>query len=322
MSKLKYLLTPLILSLPSLSFGQEAVAEHSFFAQYQVEIVLGLAVVVCLVAVLAMYVTVTAMRVIVRAKQIEEGTYVEKPAIAVKAGEEGMPFWRRFWNRVHDSVPISREAEVATSHEYDGIRELDNRLPPWWLYGFYFTIAFGAIYLIRFFFLEMPRQEDEFQAEMQQAKEEVQLYLASLDNLIDENSVTLASETAELNAGKAIFEKNCAVCHANDGGGGVGPNLTDKYWLHGGDMPSIFSTIKYGVPSKGMISWETQLSPKKIQQVASYIYFMEGTVPATPKEAQGDLFERAIETEEESDEVEEDKMNEGTDATEEELVLE
>lgn len=298
MKKLKYLLTTFILALPGLSFGQGEAAGKSFFEQYQIEIILGLAVVVAITAVIAMYTLLIALKVVLRLKRAEMGIVEEESQfIAVKEGEEGIGFWRRFWNRFNDSVPVAREAEVATDHEYDGIRELDNRLPPWWLYGFYFTIAFAAVYLFRFYFLDMPRQEDEFQAEMIQAKEEVKVYLASLDNLIDESSVELSLEAVDIDAGRAIYEANCAVCHAADGGGGVGPNFTDKYWLHGGDIASIFTTIKYGVPSKGMISWETQLSPKKMQQVASYIYTLEGTTPAKPKDPQGELFERESETE-------------------------
>ncbi len=293
MNKLKYVLSTLILALPGFTFSQEAVSEKSFFEQYQIEIILALAVVVAIVAVIAMYTLLVALNVVLKLKRVEMGIEEEeKKLISVKEGEEGVGFWRRFWNRLNDSVPVSREVEVATDHEYDGIRELDNRLPPWWLYGFYISIAFAVIYMFRFYFLDMPRQDDEFQADMLQAKQEVKAYLASLDNLIDENSVTLSTETVDLNAGKAIYEQNCSVCHAADGGGGVGPNFTDKYWLHGGDMPSIFSTIKYGVPAKGMISWETQLSPKKMQQVASYIYMMEGNTAADPKAPQGELFER------------------------------
>ena len=295
MNKLKYLLIVLAVILPGLSFGQD-VQEASFFETYQIEIVLGLAVTVCFVALMAMYVLLIAMRTILKARKIEQGIVEEETSlIAAAEGEENVGFWRRFWNRLNDSVPVAREAEVATDHEYDGIKELDNRLPPWWLYGFYATIVFGAIYMFRFYFLDMPTQDEEFTAEMTQAREEVQVYLASLDNLIDESNVALSSESVDLNAGQAIFEQNCAVCHMADGGGGVGPNLTDKYWLHGGDMPSIFKTIKYGVPAKGMIAWEAQLSPKKMQQVSSYIYLMEGTTPANPKEPQGDLFERVQE---------------------------
>lgn len=293
MKTLKYIFLSLLFTMPGLSFGQDTVADVSFFEQNKVEIILALVVIIAIVAVTAMYVLLMALKVVIRLKREEEGIVEEeKSLIPAIEGEEGAGFWRRFWNRFNDSVPLAREAEVATDHEYDGIRELDNRLPPWWLYGFYFTILFAVVYLFRFFFLDMPTQEEEYQADMQKAREEVKVYLASLDNLIDENSVTLSTETSELNAGKAVFESNCAVCHAADGGGGVGPNLTDKYWLHGGDMPSIFKTIKYGVPAKGMIAWESQLSPKKMQQVASYIYLMEGTTPANPKDAQGELFER------------------------------
>lgn len=298
MKTLKYIFLTLLFAMPGMSFGQEAAVDISFFEQNKVEIILALVVIIAVVAVTAMYVLLMALKVVIRLKREEEGLVEEEQSlIPAIEGEKGAGFWRRFWNRLNDSVPISREADVATDHEYDGIRELDNRLPPWWLYGFYFTILFAIVYLFRFFFLDMPTQEEEYQADMQKAREEVKVYLASLDNLIDESSVTLSTEASELNAGKAVFESNCAVCHAADGGGGVGPNLTDKYWLHGGDMPSIFKTIKYGVPAKGMISWESQLSPKKMQQVASYIYMMEGTTPANPKDAQGDLFERESEEE-------------------------
>lgn len=201
-------------------------------------------------------------------------------------------FWQRTFRNLTDSVPLEQEETIATAHEYDGIRELDNNLPPWWLYGFYTTIAFAVVYLSWFYFFDMPSQDEEFVTEMKVSKEKVQTYLASLDNLIDESNVTVALDDADLGAGQEIFESKCAVCHAKDGGGGVGPNLTDVYWLHGGDIKDVFKTIKYGVVSKGMIAWETQLSPKKIQQVASYVYELQGKPTAKPKEPQGEPFER------------------------------
>ncbi|WP_425391094.1 cbb3-type cytochrome c oxidase N-terminal domain-containing protein [Ekhidna sp.] len=297
MSKLKYILLTLIFAIPGLTMAQEEASQQSFSEQYQIELVLGLAVVVAFVAIIAMYTLLVALRVVLKLKKAEMGIEEEeKELIPAVEGEEGVGFWRRFWNRLNASVPVAKEHEVATSHEYDGIRELDNRLPPWWLWGFYVSIIFGVVYLINYEVLGTgPTQDEEFQAEMIQAKEDVKTYLASLDNLIDESNVTLLTETVDLDAGRAIYEQNCSVCHAADGGGGVGPNFTDKYWLHGGDMTAIFSTIKYGVPSKGMIAWEAQLSPKKMQQVASYIYMMEGQTSANPKEPQGDLFERAHE---------------------------
>lgn len=108
---------------------------------------------------------------------------------------------------------------------------------------------------------------------------------------MDENTVTLLKESAGIDQGKAIFQEKCTACHGAEAGGSVGPNLTDNYWLHGGSINHIFKVIKYGVPEKGMISWEKQLSPTDIQKVASYVLSLKGTKPANPKEPQGDLFE-------------------------------
>lgn len=289
MNRLKQISILVLGLLPTTTFAQEASATTaSFIETYFVEITMTILVVICIVVLLAMYSILTALRTLANAEKVK-ALKAEGIEIAEVQKES---FWSKFWANINAAVPIEREAEVATSHEYDGIKELDNRLPPWWLYGFYATIVFGIIYMFNFYFLSMPTQDEEFHAEMTKAKEDVELYLASLDNLIDERNVVFAEAEADILAGKQIFEEKCAVCHANDGGGGVGPNLTDRYWLHGGDMPSIFATIKYGVPSKGMISWEAQLSPKKMQQVSSYIYTLEGTVPASAKEPQGEFFKR------------------------------
>lgn len=303
MKKLKIIVITFISFIPQLLLAQEkTVSSKSLFEQYQVEIVLALAVVVCLVLLFAMMVMYKAMMVILKTKQAEEGIVEEEvELIKAREGEESVSFWGRFWNRFHEAVPIEKEETIATDHEYDGIRELDNQLPSWWLYGFYASIIFGVIYLFNYHIGSGPTQAEEYEMAMQKANQEVKVYLASLDNLVDEKSVELSTESKDLLAGKVIFDANCAVCHAKDGGGGVGPNFTDKYWIHGGDIKSIFKTIKYGVPSKGMISWETQLSPQKMSQVASYIYMMEGQAAADPKDPQGELFERE-DSQQESDE--------------------
>jgi cytochrome c oxidase cbb3-type subunit III len=306
MSKIKLYTSILLFAVPVFLFSQEKNPSKSLLEQYQIEIVLALAVVVCLVLLLAMFIMYKALKMVIRAKQIEEGIIIEeKELIPAKEGEESVDFWGRFWNRFHESVPVAKEETVATGHEYDGIRELDNQLPSWWLYGFYASILFGVIYLVNYHVIGTGlSQAEEYEVAMQKADKEVSIYLASLDNLVDENSVSVSAEIADLNAGRAIYESNCAVCHAKDGGGGVGPNFTDKNWIHGGDIKSIFKTIKYGVPSKGMISWEAQLSPKKISQVANYIYTLEGQPTADPKEPQGELFER-----EDKEEGEDDNSN-------------
>jgi cytochrome c oxidase cbb3-type subunit 3 len=190
-----------------------------------------------------------------------------------------------------DAVPVEREHEVMMDHEYDGIRELDNNLPPWWVWMFYVTIVFSFVYLVYYHVLPYGMsQEEQYVAEVQQAEEAKAAYLAAAKNLVDENNVEYLADASDLNAGKAIFVEKCQQCHAADGGGGVGPNLTDPYWLHGGSMSDIFKTVKYGVPSKGMIAWESQLRPVEMAQVSSYIKSLEGTTPAAPKEPQGELW--------------------------------
>lgn len=125
---------------------------------------------------------------------------------------------------------------------------------------------------------------------MEQAEKEKQAYLAQMANKVNEENVTALTDPAEIAEGKNIFLTNCATCHGKEGQGGAGPNLTDDYWLHGGGIKNVFKTIKYGVPQKGMIAWETQLSPKQIQQVASYILTLRGTNPPGAKEPQGELW--------------------------------
>lgn len=199
-----------------------------------------------------------------------------------------------FWDRFNKAVAIEKEQDVMLDHDYDGIRELDNSLPPWWIYGFYITIIFSVIYLWRFHVSGTgPSSTDEYAIEMKQAEEEKAAYLAQAANNIDENNVALITDAAELEAGKALFQSTCAACHAADGGGTVGPNLTDEYWLHGGSIQSIFKSIKYGWQDKGMKSWKDDFSPKQIAQLSSFIHSLKGTHPAAPKEKQGELYVEA-----------------------------
>jgi cytochrome c oxidase cbb3-type subunit 3 len=130
-------------------------------------------------------------------------------------------------------------------------------------------------------------QEEEYAIEMKQAAAERNAYLSKSANNIDENSVKASKEASVISAGSAIFQKNCVVCHGDKGQGMVGPNLTDEYWLHGGTINNIFKTIKYGVPEKGMITWEKTLMPKQISEVANYILSLRGSNPPGAKAPQG-----------------------------------
>ena len=192
-----------------------------------------------------------------------------------------------------DSVPVEKEEEVLLDHDYDGIRELDNHLPPWWKYLFYFTIVWGIVYLLAYHVFDaLPLSTEEYNQEMARAEEIKQANLASMDlPEIDESSVTPTEDPAELADGESIYQMQCAACHTADGGGSIGPNLTDKYWIHGGSMVDVYRTIKEGVPDKGMISWEPVLNPVQMRNVASYILTLQGTTPANPKAPQGDLYE-------------------------------
>ncbi len=184
-----------------------------------------------------------------------------------------------------DAVSIEDEDSILLEHDYDGIHELDNNLPPWWLWGFYITIFFAVIYM--WYYLKEDTRNvgnNEYVAEMQVAAAEAEARGAG----VDESTVKLLTSEADLAAGAEIFKTNCVACHLADGGGSVGPNFTDEFWIHGGGIKNVFRTIKVGVPEKGMISWESQLSPTDIQKVASFVLSLEGTTPAIGKAPEGD----------------------------------
>lgn len=189
-----------------------------------------------------------------------------------------------------DVVPIEDEDSILLDHDYDGIRELDNNLPPWWKYGFYLTIVVAVVYLFNFHVLGTgDLQGKEYEKEMAQAKIDVDAFMKTSASNVDENTVKLLTETSDITAGKDVFLASCSACHGRAGEGTVGPNLTDDYWIHGGSIQDLFKTIKYGWVEKGMKSWKEDLSPMQIAQVASFIKTLKGTNPPNPKAAQGDL---------------------------------
>jgi cytochrome c oxidase cbb3-type subunit 3 len=186
--------------------------------------------------------------------------------------------------------PIEEEYKIDTGHSYDGIRELDNVIPPWFTTAFLLTIVFAIGYIYRYHIAKSaPLQIEEYENAVALAELRHDAYLKTQASQIDESNVALMTG-AELEAGQKVFVTLCAVCHKTDGSGLVGPNLTDVYWIHGGSLQDIFKTVKYGVPDKGMISWKDQLSPLQIAQVSNYILTLAGTNPPDPKEKQGTLY--------------------------------
>ena len=189
------------------------------------------------------------------------------------------------------SRAVEEEVDIILDHNYDGIQELDNKLPPWWVYGFYGTILFAVVYLVRFEVLNEYNQIEEYEIAVADAKIEVEKWKKTAKNLVDASTVTLLTDASDLKAGKIIFTTNCAVCHKADGSGGIGSNLTDPHWILGGGIKNVFNTISEGGRSgKGMIAWKNELKPLERAQVASYVLSFQGTNPTESKEAEGELW--------------------------------
>jgi cytochrome c oxidase cbb3-type subunit III len=207
-------------------------------------------------------------------------------AAATEAVKKPAVTW---WSKFNRFKPVEQEADIDLGHDYDGIRELDNRLPPWWLYGFYLTIVVAIIYLWRFHVSHTgPSSKEEYETAVASAEIEIKAYLEKKGDAVDENTVTVLTSADDIAAGKTIFLKSCAACHKETGAGDVGPNLTDNYWLHGGDIKSIFKTIRYGI--NAMPQWQSSYSNKQIAQVAGFVKSLKGTSPANAKAPQGELY--------------------------------
>lgn len=218
-----------------------------------------------------------------------------------KSSQYEWAWGQKVWNKLTGNKPIEKEGEIILDHNYDGIKELDNELPPWWVWMFYATIIFGVVYLVRFHIAGDYDQALEYEQEVAAANLAIEEYKKTAKDLVDVNTVELLTEAADLSAGKTIFETTCVACHMADGGGGIGPNLTDEYWILGGGIKNVFNTVSEGGrDGKGMVAWKATLKPVEIAQVSSYLLTFEGTTPANPKDPEGDVWvdENAPKTEE------------------------
>jgi len=190
------------------------------------------------------------------------------------------------------AASLEKEADVLLDHDYDGIKELDNALPPWWKWGFYFTVIVAIIYLFRFHVIGSgPTPLQEYDKEMTMAAAKLENFKKNSKDAFDEKTVTLA-DVKGIAEGKKIFTGTCFPCHGASGeGNAVGPNLTDKYWLHGGSIGEVFKTITNGVPDKGMQAWGKTFSPADVRNLASYVLSLQGTNPPNAKAPQGNIYE-------------------------------
>ena len=190
------------------------------------------------------------------------------------------------------TVPVEQEASLVLDHDYDGIRELDNNLPPWWKYGFYLTIVIAVIYMLNYHVFHTGKSSIEaYEREMIAGEQQVAEYKRTHAGLVDETNVKRLTDDASISAGADLFKaNNCTACHGDFAEGKSAPNLTDDYWLHKGGTADIFKSIKYGWPDKGMIAWEKTISAVQIQQIVSWIQSRRGSNPPNAKEPQGEIY--------------------------------
>ncbi len=181
--------------------------------------------------------------------------------------------------------------DVERPFVVDGIKEYDNPLPSWWVILFWFTIIYGVAYLAYLHVFGGATLDDELVADRAAY---VQLMNQQESNSTEDPTDLLATmqDPEVIAAGEVHFKANCAPCHGPQGQGLVGPNLTDKYWIHGGSPEDIIKTITDGVPAKGMVPWKAILGTKKIKEVAAFIYGLEGTNPPNGKAPEGEIYER------------------------------
>ncbi len=189
---------------------------------------------------------------------------------------------------------MSQEKDKLLDHNFDGIQEYDNPLPPWWVYLFIITIIWGVLY---YFYYDITglgegRQVQLYEQEVAEFNEKLRASGAAGELTISEKDMILSLEDATLKKGKEIFVKNCVACHGPDGQGGIGPNLTDDFWIHGGEFKNIVMTIYNGVPEKGMTTWRGILKKDELIAVASYVWSIYGSNPPNPKPPQGEEFKR------------------------------
>jgi cytochrome c oxidase cbb3-type subunit III len=297
MKKLVLLISGLLLATSS--FAQESVpVTKSFMADLVNHPMLPYYVVFALLFITFLLATVVAVYVLRIVKMLNEQIQHEK---ATKPGIAYVPtpgWWERFTQKMNASIPVEQEKNIELDHSYDGIKELDNHLPPWWKLLFYGTIGWAVVYIFVFHFSSiLPLSHEEYQNEIVLAEEQAKQRKAGQPEAaaIDENNLTFNNDAAIIQKGKNVFANNpCGSCHRNDGGGNtIGPNLTDEYWIHGGDIKNIFNTIKNGAVDKGMPAWGKAMSQQDLRNLTFYIMSLQGTNPPDAKAPQGELFKQA-----------------------------
>jgi cytochrome c oxidase cbb3-type subunit 3 len=272
-------------------FAQQLFAQNDSMmsADMQNYIGYGAIVTMLLVFLIALLVLLRAFKVLTRVILKSQGYTAKQIEAELKPAKTPRKPKAEVWHKLLSLRPMSEEKELIIPHEYDGIQELNNPTPGWFMVLFYASIIFAIGYLLIYHVFNIGQLQDaEYKTEVAQADAAKKIYLSKTANRVDESTVKLVSDAAVLAEGKAVYKQSCVPCHGESAQGVVGPNLTDEYWLHGNKIGDVFKTVKYGVTAKGMPTWEKQLSPKQIADVSNYILSLQGTNPAGAKEPQGE----------------------------------
>ncbi len=186
------------------------------------------------------------------------------------------------------SSPPEGRDPLLLDHEYDGIHEYDNPMPRWWLWIFYATIVYSVLY-----WLNVPGigigegRMARYEADLTAAEARAAALVADTPGMTEGTLLALARDDEAIASGRATYGQMCASCHGPDGGGVIGPNLTDDAWIHGGTPLEIHHTVVEGVLEKGMPAWGRMLAPSDLNAVVAYVITLRGTTPAAPKAPEG-----------------------------------
>lgn len=260
----------------------------------QAEVLIIILLLFMLVLLLVSVTLLNAFKVMYK-EQLDPTPYMEPvktPVLDYDRWLKQQPVKPSIWTKLLSLRPIEEEKDLVIDHAYDGIKELNNPVPAWFNILFFGTMVFAIGYLFYYHIGGYgDLQDKEYENEMAKAQVEKAAYLEKSANTIDENSVKFDNTPVVLQEGRTIFDTNCKVCHGDKAQGIIGPNLTDEFWLHGGGINNVFKTIKYGVPEKGMISWQKNLNPKQMSAVANFILSLKDSHPAGAKAPQGEKYE-------------------------------
>ncbi|MEJ1237037.1 cbb3-type cytochrome c oxidase N-terminal domain-containing protein [Chryseolinea sp. T2] len=295
-NKLKRVTVAALLSLSTFAaFAQDkAEAEKTFMSDPINNPLFPVYVIGLLIIIVIALIVVTGISMIRVINVLAEQAERERAAKLGVAYKPRQGWWSRFSRQMNDSIPLEDESTIELDHNFDGIKELDNHLPPWWKWLFYATAVWAVVYMVVYHVSDSyPLMIQEYDTEVADAAEQIQKLKASQpQEAIDESALTFTADAAVIGKGKEVFNTmNCGSCHRPDGGGNaIGPNLTDEFWIHGGDIKQVFSTIKNGAVDKGMPAWGKSLSPADVRNVAFFVMSLQGTNPANPKAPQGEKF--------------------------------